>query len=97
MTKLSSQRYRCTYSPLDINGYSLASESGVLPFIDVHAESAEHAARLAHSNKGAPIVDVMRLDDAAPRATRKARRLRPVIQLITGAELLAAQLRKVTP
>lgn len=94
--KTEKQRYRCSYTPLTIDGFVIASESGVLPYVDVTAVDAEAAARAAYLAKNAPITEVMRLDDPAPRAKRAARKPRPVIQLITGAALLAIQQAQAT-
>lgn len=54
--------YRCTYTPLDRDGYPVASETGVLPAVQVRAASAEDAQRLAHATVGCPIVQVDRLE-----------------------------------
>lgn len=90
MRKTTTQRYRCTYRPLTIDGFPVASESGVEPFIEVDARNAEEAARLAYAAKRCPITDAVRIEDAPKRTARPARSPRPVIQLMTGAALLAA-------
>lgn len=56
--------YRCTYTPLDRDGWPVASESGVLPSVRVQAASAEQARIAAHAVVRCPICDVERLDDA---------------------------------
>ena len=57
--------YRCFYSPVDRQGFVQASDSGVLPFIQVRADNAEHAQRAAHHVTGCPVADVVRLEGAA--------------------------------
>lgn len=54
--------YRCHYTPLDRDGFPVATESGVLPFIQVKACDAEAAQRSAHALTGCPINEVERLD-----------------------------------
>lgn len=58
----SERSYRCHYTPLDRDGFPVPSESGVLPFIQLKAEDAEQAQRLARSLTGCPIAEVQRLD-----------------------------------
>lgn len=60
MTKTRS--YRCTFSPIDRFGVPIGTESGVLPWLQLRAEDAEQAARLAHASVGAPIVHVERIE-----------------------------------
>ena len=57
--------YRCTYSPLDRDGYPQPNETGVLPAVQVQAHSAEQAQRVAFATVRAPIVQVERLEAAA--------------------------------
>lgn len=54
--------YRCTFTPLDRDGLPVPCDTGVLPFVQVQATSAEDAQRIAHALKGCPIVEVQRLD-----------------------------------
>ena len=54
--------HRCTYTPLDRDGWPVASESGVLPFIQLQAANAEDAQRKAHHLVHSPIANVERLD-----------------------------------
>ena len=58
------QPYRAYYTPIDRNGYPVACETGVLPFVQVQANDAEHAQRAAHHVTGCPIDNVERLDGA---------------------------------
>ncbi len=93
-----SKRYRCTYTPASPAGFIHPSESGTLPHIEVEAPDAETAARKAHQLKACPIVEVTRLDDAAPSIAPRARTARPAAAptgparvLLAAAMLLAAQ------
>lgn len=54
--------YRCTYTPLDRDGFPVPSDTGVLPFVQVQATTAEEAQRAAFALKGCPITDVQRLE-----------------------------------
>lgn len=54
--------YRCTYTPLDRDGWPVPCESGVQPYIQVQAASAEDAQRKAHHLVRSPIAHVERLD-----------------------------------
>ncbi|MDG2617725.1 hypothetical protein P7L53_15905 [Thermoleptolyngbya sichuanensis XZ-Cy5] len=56
-----SRSYRCYYHPLP----DAPAESGVLPYIQVLAASAEDAARRAHAVLGKPVDRVERLEPAA--------------------------------
>lgn len=61
--------YRCHYTPLDRDGAPVASESGVLPFVQVRAADAESARIAAYTRTGGcPIVEVERLEAAWPGA-----------------------------
>lgn len=60
----SERSYRCHYTPLDRDGFPVPSESGVLPFIQIKAESAEDALKKAFAVKGCPIAEVERLEAA---------------------------------
>lgn len=57
--------YRCHYTPNDRNGFPVSSESGVLPFIQLKANDAEHAQRAAHALTGCAIAEVQRLEPAS--------------------------------
>lgn len=61
----ASRSYRCTYTPLDRDGYPQPNETGVLPTVQVRAHSAEQAQRAAYATVRAPIVQVERLECAA--------------------------------
>lgn len=54
--------YRCHYTPLDRDGFPVPNESGILPFVQVQAPSAESAQRTAWATVGAPITHVERLE-----------------------------------
>ena len=57
--------YRCYYTPRDSNGYPVASDNGILPFVQVRASDAEGAQRAAHHVTGCPVANVERLEHAA--------------------------------
>jgi hypothetical protein len=61
----ATRSYRCHYTPLDGNGFPVPSDSGLLPFVQVKASSAEHALRAAFATIRCPISHVERLEDAA--------------------------------
>lgn len=61
-----TRSYRCAYTPLDLNRVPLASDTGVLPTLQVRARNAEEAQRLAFATIGCPIVMVERLDSTPP-------------------------------
>jgi hypothetical protein len=65
---IDTRSYRCHYAPLDRDGFPVASESGLLPFVQVKATSAELAQRAAHATTGCPICFVERLEEAATGA-----------------------------
>jgi hypothetical protein len=56
--------YRAYYTPLDRDGYPVACESGILPFVDLKATDAEDAARKAFETKRCPIDSVVRIERA---------------------------------
>jgi hypothetical protein len=87
------QLYRCTYTPLTIDGHPVPSESGLQPHVDVMATSADQAMRLAHAKTGCPVDNPTRIEGASKptRRAATARRPRPVIQLVSAATLLAVQ------
>ncbi len=58
--------YRCHYHPTDRDGLPVPCDSGVLPYVQVQAASAEQAQRLAHKLKQAPIAQVERIDPTPP-------------------------------
>jgi hypothetical protein len=60
----TTRSYRCTYTPLDRDGWPVASESGLLPHVRVQAATAEHARMAAHALTGCPVCDVERLEAA---------------------------------
>lgn len=64
MAKASTgaRSYRCFYTPVDRFGSPVATETGVLPFVQVKANDAEGAQRAAHHATGCPISGVERLD-----------------------------------
>jgi hypothetical protein len=62
----TTRSYRCYYTPLDRNGFPVASDSGILPFLQVKATSAEHAQIAAHAIRQCPIAHVERIDEASP-------------------------------
>jgi len=64
----SKRSYRCHYTPTDRDGFPVPSDSGVLPFIQLQANDAEHAQRVARALTGCPISEVTRLEvaDFAP-------------------------------
>lgn len=61
----SERSYRCSYTPLDRDGFPVPCESGVLPFVQLQANDAEQAQRLAHALTGCPIDEVQRLEGVA--------------------------------
>jgi hypothetical protein len=64
-----ARSYRCTYTPLDRDGFPVPCDTGVLPFVQVRAANAEDAQRAANALTGCPITEVQRLDpEAMPSA-----------------------------
>jgi hypothetical protein len=61
-----TRSYRCYYTPLDRDGFPVVSESGILPFLQLKATSAEHAQIAAHAIRKCPVAYVERLEEAAP-------------------------------
>jgi hypothetical protein len=59
----AQRRYRCTYHPKDRDGFPAAAETGVLPFVQLHAANAEEAQRQAHHLTGCSVSSVERLDE----------------------------------
>jgi hypothetical protein len=57
-----ARSYRATYHPKDQNGYPVASDAGVLPFIQLKASNAEDAHRLANAATGCVIAGVERVE-----------------------------------
>lgn len=60
----SERSYRCSYNPLDRDGFPVPADTGVLPFVQVQADDAEQAQRAAHALTGCPISEVQRLEGA---------------------------------
>lgn len=60
-----ARSYRCSYYPKDRNGYPVAAESGVQPFVQVKATNAEKAALAAFAVTGCPISNVERVEGGA--------------------------------
>jgi hypothetical protein len=58
----ATRSHRCHYNPKDRDGWPVACESGVLPFVQVQATDAEHAQRVAHAVTQCPIASVERLE-----------------------------------
>jgi hypothetical protein len=56
-------RYRCFFAPDDG-----ISQTGTLPFVQLHAAKATEAAALAHYVTGRPIVEVERREAADAKA-----------------------------
>lgn len=61
----TARSYRCSYHPQDRAGSPASNDTGVLPFVQVKACSAEEAQRRAFSVTGCPIVSVDRIEVAA--------------------------------
>ncbi|WP_390342328.1 hypothetical protein ACFJIS_18910 [Variovorax boronicumulans] len=62
---LSGERsYRCFYTPTDRFGVPVATDTGVLPYVQVKADDAEGAQRAAHHATGCPVSSVERLEHA---------------------------------
>lgn len=60
-----TRSYRCYYTPKDVNGYPVATDTGVLPFVQIQAPDAEVAQRAAYNTTGCPISNVERIEVAA--------------------------------
>ena len=56
--------YRCFFTPRDRFGHPVASDNGILPFVQLRANDAEHAQRAAHHVTGCPVANVERLEHA---------------------------------
>lgn len=63
-TSQPARSYRATYHHKDQNGHPVASETGVLPSIQLQAPNAEAAALLAGAITGCVIAQVERLESA---------------------------------
>lgn len=63
MKTKTERSYRCSYVPKDRDGWPIASETGVLPFVQVKATSAEAAQISAHALTGCAVAHVERLDE----------------------------------
>jgi len=72
-----ARRYRAFYAPKDSNGYPVATDTGVLPFVQVQAADAEAAQRAAFALTGCSIADVQRIDDTdyLPKPDERTREL----------------------
>lgn len=57
-----TRSYRCSYNPIDRDGFPVPTDTGVLPYVHVKADNAEQAQRAAHALTGCPISEVQRLD-----------------------------------
>ena len=66
MQKASTRSYRCTYHPLD-GAFAALCDSGVLPFVQVQAQNAEEAQRLAYHVTGCAVSNVERLEPPTSR------------------------------
>ena len=64
MAKASGRSYRCYYTPRDRFGHPVASENGILPFVQLRADNAERAQRAAHHVTGCPVANVERIEHA---------------------------------
>jgi hypothetical protein len=64
MQDTPARSYRCHYHPQDRDGWPLPNESGVLPFLQLKASSAEDAQRKAHHATGCAIAEVQRIEPA---------------------------------
>ena len=62
MQVAATRSYRCTYTPVDRDGFPVPCDTGVLPFVQVRAATAEDAQRAAHAVVGCPITEVQRLE-----------------------------------
>lgn len=61
--QITPQRsYRCAYHPKDRYGAPVPCDTGVLPFVQLKAPSAEQAQRSAQAVTGCAIVNVERLE-----------------------------------
>lgn len=60
-----ARSYRATYHPKDRNGHPVASETGVLPYIQLKAANADDARRLAEATTGCVIANVERIEEVA--------------------------------
>lgn len=93
MPTTQNRSYRCTYTPKDRDGWPVACETGVLPFIDLKAPDAEAAQRAAHKRTGCSITEVQRIEltteQVLAAAERKANPRRFTGAPITGFGALA--------
>lgn len=60
-----ARSYRCSYHPKDPQGFPTPADTGVLPFVQVKASTAEDAQRKAHAVTGCAISHVERIEVAA--------------------------------
>lgn len=61
----ATRPYRAFYVPRDSYGHLVATENGILPFVQLQAAGAEQAVRAAHHVTGCPIDRVERQDGVA--------------------------------
>lgn len=61
----TKRSYRCSYYPKDRYGSPVATDTGVLPFVQIRATDAEDAQRKAHAVTGCAVVGVERIEVAA--------------------------------
>lgn len=64
----ATRTYRAYYTPLDQFRVPVATETGVLPFVQLQAANAEVAQRSAHAMTGCPIDRVERMDQVGVAA-----------------------------
>lgn len=64
MLNAGTRSYRCFFTPRDRFGHPVASENGILPFVQLRADNAEHAQRAAHHVTGCPVSNVERIEHA---------------------------------
>lgn len=57
-----ARSYRCSYHPQDRFGVPVSAETGVLPFVQLKAASAEDAQRKAQAVTGCAVVGVERME-----------------------------------
>lgn len=60
-----TRSYRCFLAARDQHGYPVASENGILPFVQLRAQNAESAQRAAHHVTGCPVAEVHRIEHSA--------------------------------
>lgn len=63
-TAKAARSYRCHYHPQDGSGFPMPADTGVLPFVQVQASSAEDALRKAHAVTGCAVATAERMERA---------------------------------